>query len=108
MTPQLVSNLHIFSVGVARTSLRDAARSLLPRSGTAWFDSGSIERLVPSEAEVSRDAHQPLSDHRRHRYCCTKEATILRILSLQYYSAFQVIELHHSLLPVSSKALCLT
>ncbi|WP_334771359.1 hypothetical protein [Nostoc sp.] len=39
------------NVGVARTSLRDAARSLLPRSGTAWFDS----------------AHQPLSDHRRNR-----------------------------------------
>ncbi|RCJ23560.1 hypothetical protein A6S26_03200 [Nostoc sp. ATCC 43529] len=32
-------------VGVARTSLRDAARSLLPRSGTA-----------------------KLSDHRRHRF----------------------------------------
>ncbi|MEH2234288.1 MAG: hypothetical protein V7K71_32470 [Nostoc sp.] len=35
--------------GKTRTSLRDAARSLLPRRGTTWFDSGSIER--------SRDAH---------------------------------------------------
>lgn len=45
-------------VGVAHTSLRDAVRSLLPRSrsvpqgsGTPWFNY----------------AHQPLSDHRRHR-----------------------------------------
>ncbi|MBE8971139.1 hypothetical protein IQ277_34560 [Nostocales cyanobacterium LEGE 12452] len=29
----------MFSLGVACTSLRDAARSLLPPSGTAWFDS---------------------------------------------------------------------
>ncbi|PHM06384.1 hypothetical protein CK516_33950 [Nostoc sp. 'Peltigera malacea cyanobiont' DB3992] len=39
-------------VGVARTSLRDAPR-------TAWFDS---LRLRSGQA-----AHQPLSDHRRHR-----------------------------------------
>ncbi|MEH2453842.1 hypothetical protein [Nostoc sp.] len=47
-----LSSAFYLGVGVDRTSLRDAAR-------TTWFDCGSIER--------SRDAHQPLSDHRRHR-----------------------------------------